>query len=139
MNAHVYRLKQINSFEQELNEEKIKQIRTIQKYHSVINFCDACLFIVQFCVLWLNFGFLSNFQEVINKISGMILHGLVLWFGTLTVFLKIIEKQFLKKVRKHDKQITLVEKQENAIKNLLQKRCLIMKFQNLSLKRFFLR
>ena len=51
----------------------------------------------------------------------MILPGLVLWFGTLTIFLTIVEEQFLKKVRKHEKQITLIEKQANAIKHLVSK------------------
>jgi len=157
-NAHLHRLQKINSFEQELLEEKVKHIRIKQKCHSVIrpvtrsrkgvkpprkifdppgkmywtsfkiighsskklgpsqktlrtswcpklvtglsviNFCDACLFIVQFCVLLLNVGFLSNFHDVIGSISGIILHSLVLCFGALTVFLKIIEKQIIKKV-----------------------------------------
>ena len=35
--------------------------------------------------------------------------------------MKIVENQFLKKVRKNEKQITLVEKQANIIKTLISK------------------
>jgi len=65
MNDHLYRLKQINENECELHEEEIKQGSIIQKYHSIINFCDACLLVVQFRMFLLHVGFLSNFQEII--------------------------------------------------------------------------
>jgi len=70
-------LRQINKIEGEFHKEKIKHIRIIEKYHSVINFWDTCLFIVQFCVLLLNVGFLSNFHDLIGKTFTMISHGLV--------------------------------------------------------------
>jgi len=58
-NAHSYRLRQINEIEREFHEEKIKHTILIEKYHSVINFCDACLFIVRFCVFSLNVVFVK--------------------------------------------------------------------------------
>lgn len=53
-NAHSYRLSEINGIEREFHEGKIKHTTLIQKYHGVINFSDACLFVVQFCVVSLN-------------------------------------------------------------------------------------
>jgi len=84
----------------------------------LINFCDACLLIVQFCVILLNVVFLSNFQD---NISGKILQGLNLLFGALSIFLKLVEKRYFKKIRKHVKKRTLVEKQVNTVRNLVSK------------------
>jgi len=121
MNAHLYRLQKINEIEQEFYKEKIKQESTIQRYHCTINFCDAFLLIVQFCVVLLNVVFLSYFQEILGNISGKILQGLNLLFGALSIFLKLVEKRYFKKSRKHEKKKTLIEKEANTVRNLVSK------------------
>jgi len=69
----------------------------------------------------LNTGFLTNFQEIIGKISGKILQGFNLLFGSVSIFLKVIEKHLLKKIQKHEKQQTLIESQINSIRNMVSK------------------
>jgi len=69
----------------------------------------------------------------------MILQGFNLLFGAVSIFLKDIEKRFVKQVQKHEKQKTVVEMQANSIRNRFKKRCQTTKSQKLNLKRFFLR
>jgi len=52
----------------------------------------------------LNVGFLANFQEIIDNISGKILQGLHLIFGSVSIFLKVVEKHLFKKNQKQEKQ-----------------------------------
>ena len=64
---------------------------------------------------------MSNFQEIIVKISSMILQGFILLFGTVSIFLKVIAKRMSKNVQKHEKQKTLVEIQANSIRSMVSK------------------
>jgi len=63
-----------------------------------------------------NVDFLSNFQEIIGHISSMILQGFNLLFGSVSIFLKVIEKLLFKKFQKHEKQKTFIEMQVNTIR-----------------------
>ena len=87
----------------------------------MINFCHVCFILIQFCIFLLSVGFLSNFQEIIGNISGQILQGLNLLFGSISIFLKLIEKHLFKKIQKHEKQKTLIESQINSIRNMVLK------------------
>jgi len=69
----------------------------------------------------LNTSFLVNFQEIIGNISGKILQGLNLLFGSVSIFLKVIEKYLFKKIQKNEKQQTLIESQINSIRNMVSK------------------
>jgi len=69
----------------------------------------------------LNVGFLANFQEIIGNITGKILQGLNLIMGSVSIFLKVIEKHLFKKIQKHEKQKTLIESQINSIRNMISK------------------
>jgi len=69
----------------------------------------------------LNVGFLANFQEIIGNITGKILQGLNLIMGSVSIFLKVIEKHLFKKIQKHEKQKTLIESQINSIRNMVSK------------------
>jgi len=51
----------------------------------------------------------------------MILQGFILLFGTVSIFLKVIEKRMSKNVQKHEKQKTLVEIQANSIRSMVSK------------------
>jgi len=57
----------------------------------------------------LNVGFLSNFEEIISTISGKVLHGLNVFSGSASIFLKVIEKFLFNKIQRHEKQKTLIE------------------------------
>jgi len=87
----------------------------------------------------LNVGFLANFQEIIDNITGNIFQGLNLIFGSVSIFLKVIEKHLFKKTQKHEKQKTLIESQINLIETWFRKRCQTMKFLKMSLKKSFLK
>jgi len=102
--GHLYRLQQIHEIEKQIHFEKIKQESVVKKYHCVFNFFHVCFILVQLCMFLLNVGFLANFQEIIGNISGNILQGLNLIFGSVSIFLKVIEKHFFKKIQKHEKQ-----------------------------------
>ena len=65
--------------------------------------------------------FLTNFQEIIGNNLGKILQGLNLIFVSVSIFLKVIEKHFFKKIQKHEKQKTLIESQINSIRNMVSK------------------
>jgi len=69
----------------------------------------------------LNVGFLANFQEIIGNITGKILQGLNLIMGSVSIFLKVIEKHLFKKIQRHEKQKTLIESQINSIRNMVSK------------------
>jgi len=69
----------------------------------------------------LNAGFSANFQKIIGNISGMILQGLNMIFGIVSIFLKVIEKYLFKKIRKHEKPKTLIESEINSIRNIVWK------------------
>ena len=69
----------------------------------------------------LNAGFSANFQKIIGNISKMILQGLNMIFGIVSIFLKVIEKHLFKKIRKHEKPKTLIESEINSIRNLVWK------------------
>ena len=69
----------------------------------------------------MNVGFLANFQEIIGNITGKILQGLNLIMGSVSIFLKVIEKHLFKKIQKHEKQKTLIESQINSIRNMISK------------------
>jgi len=119
--SHLYRLHQIHEIEKEIHFEKIKQELVVEKYHRVINFFHACFILVQFCIFLLNAVFLANFQEIIGNISGKIFQGLNLILGIVSIFLKAIEKHLFKKIRKHEKQKTLIESQINSIRIMVSK------------------
>jgi len=119
--GHLYKLQQIHEIEKEIYFEKIKQKSVVKKYHRVINFCHVCFILVQFCMFLLNVCFSSNFQEIIGNISGKILQGFNLFFGSVSIFLKVIEKHLFKKIQKHEKHKTLVENQINSIRNMVSK------------------
>jgi len=102
--GHLYRLQQLHEIEKEIHFEKIKQESVVTNYHHVINFCHVCFILVQFCMFLLNVDFLANFQEIIGNISGKILQGLNLIFGSVSIFLKVIEKKLFKKIQTHEKQ-----------------------------------
>jgi len=55
-------------------------------------------------MLLLNVGFLSDFKEIIGTVSGKVLHGLNVFFGSASIFLKVIEKFIFKKIQRHEKQ-----------------------------------
>ena len=119
--GHPYRLQQIHDIEKKIHFEKIKQESVVKKYYHVINFFHVCFIHVQFCMFLLNVGFLANFQEIIGNISGKILQGLSLTFGSASIFLKVIEKHLFKKIQKYEKQKTLIESQINLIRNMVSK------------------
>jgi len=119
--GHLYRLQQMHEIEKQIYFEKIKQESVVKKYHHVINFFHVCFLLVQFCMFLLNVGFLDNYQEIISNISGKILQGLNLIFGSASIFLKVIEKHLFKKIQKHEKQKTLIESQINSIRNMVSK------------------
>ena len=107
MNPSLYRLHEIHKIEKKLHEEKLKHSAMIKKYHCFLNFSTfGCLLIFQFCMFLLNVGFLSNFEEIIRTISGKVLHGLDLFFGSASIFLKVIEKFLFNKIQRHEKQKT---------------------------------
>jgi len=66
----------------------------------------------------------------------MVLQSLALFFGTLTMSVKFIEKHLMVKVRKHEKLKTLIEAKSNSIKNLVSKAYLLTIFQTKSILRF---
>jgi len=119
--ANLYRLQQLHEIEKEIHEEKIKHSAIIKNYHCVISFCHVCSLIFLFCMFLLNVGFLSNFQEIIGNISGMVLQGFNLFFGSVSIFLEVIENHLFKKIQKHEKQKTLIEKQISSIRNMVSK------------------
>jgi len=84
-------------------------------------FFHVCFILVQFCTFLLNVGFLANFQEIIGNISGKILQGLNLIFGSVSIFLKVVEKHLFMKNQKYEKQKTLIENQINSIRNMVSK------------------
>jgi len=69
----------------------------------------------------LNVGFLSNFEEIIRTISGKVFHGLNLFIGSASIFLKGIEKFLFNKIQRHEKQKILIELQLNSIRNMISK------------------
>jgi len=117
----LYRIRQIHEIEKEIHFEKIKQELGIKKHHRVISFCHVCFMLLQFFMFLLNVGFLSNFQEIKGNISEKILQGSNLLFGSVSIFLKVIEKYLFKKIQKHEKQKTLIENQINSIWNMVSK------------------
>jgi len=122
MNPNLYRLHEIHKIEKILHEEKLKHSAMIKKYHCLLNFLTfGCLSIFQFCMFLLNIGFLSNFEEIIGTISWKVLHGLNVYFGRASIFLKVIEKFLFNKIQRHEKQKTLIELQLNSIRNMISK------------------
>jgi len=119
--GHLYRLQQLHEIEKEIHFEKIKQESVVTNYHHVINFFHVCFILVQFCMFLLNVDFLANFQEIIGNISGKILQGLNLIFGSVSNFLKGIEKFLFNKIQRHEKQKTLIEMQHNTVYNMVSK------------------
>ena len=136
--GHLYRLQQIHEIEKQIHFEKIKQKSVAKKYYRVINFCHVCFILVQFCMFMLNVGFLANFQEIIGNISEKILQGLNLIFGSVSIFLNVIEKHLFKEIQKHEKQKTLRAK-STRFETWYRKRCQTMKFVKVSLKKSFLK
>jgi len=86
----------------------------------------------------LNFGFLASFQEIEGNISGKILQGLYLIFGSVSIFLKVIEKHLFKKIQKHEKQKSLKAK-STRFETWFRRRCQTIKFLKVSLKKSFLK
>jgi len=121
MNPNLYRLHEIHKIEKELQEEKLKHSAMIKKYHCLLNFCTGYLLIFQFCIFLLSVGFLSNFEEIIGTISGKVLHGLNVFFGSSSIFLKVIEKFLFNKIQRHEKQKTSVVTKVNNITNMVSK------------------
>jgi len=120
MNPNLYRLHEIHKIETELNEEKLTLCND-KKYHCLLKFCTGCLLIFQFCMLLLNVGFLSDFEESIGTISGKVLHGLNVFFLSASIFVKVIEKFLFNKIQRHEKQKTLIKMQLNSIRNMISK------------------
>jgi len=69
----------------------------------------------------LNVGFLSDFEEIIGTVSGKVLHGLNVFFGSASIFLNVVEKFLFNKIQRHEKQKTLIELQLNSIHNMISK------------------
>jgi len=87
MNPNLYRLHEIYKIVRGLNEEKLKHSAMIKKCHWLLNFCTGCLLIFQFCMFLLNVGFLSDFEDIIGTISGKVLHELIVFFVSGSIFL----------------------------------------------------
>ena len=121
MNPNLYKLHEIHKVEKELQEEILKHSAMIKKYHCLLNVRPGCLLIFQFYTFLLNIGFLSDLEEIIGTISGKVLHGLNVFFGSASIFLKVIEKFLFKKIQRHEKQKTLIEMQVNNIINMVSK------------------
>jgi len=119
--GHLYRLQQIHEIEKQIHFEKIKQESVVKKYHHVINFFHVCFILVQFCMFSLNVGFLANFQEIIDNISGKILQGLNLLFGSVSILLKVIEKHLCQENSETCEAKSLIENQTNSIRNMVSK------------------
>ena len=64
---------------------------------------------------------MSDFEEIIGTISGKVLHGMNVFFANASIFLKVIEKFFFKKIQRHEKRKTLIEMQLNSIRNMVSK------------------
>jgi len=64
---------------------------------------------------------LSDFEEIVGTISRKVLHGLNVFFGSVSIFLKLIEKFLFKKIQRHEKQKTLIEMQVNNIISMVSK------------------
>jgi len=88
VSASTYKcIQQMHEIEKQIHFEKFKQESVVKKYHHVIYSFHVCFTLVQFCMfLLLNVGFLANFQEIIGNISGKILQGLSLVFGSVSIF-----------------------------------------------------
>ena len=96
MNPNLYRLHEIHEIERGMNEQKLKHSAMIKKYHCLLNFCTDCFLIFQFCMFLLNFGVLSDFEEIIGTISGKVLHGMNVFFvHASTCFLYMLQTCFL--------------------------------------------
>jgi len=121
MNPNLYRLHEIHEIERGMNEQKLKHSAMIKKYHCLLNFCTDCFLIFQFCMFLLNFGVLSDFEEIIGTISGKVLHGMNVFFVNASIFLKVTEKFLFKKIQRHEKQKTFIEMQLNSIHNMVSK------------------
>jgi len=94
----------------------------IKKYRCLLNFLTfGHLLIFQFCMFLLNVGFLSYLEEIIGTISGKVLHGSNVFFGSASIFTKVIEKFLFNKIQRHEKQKTLIELQLNSIRNMISK------------------
>jgi len=62
-----------------------------------------------------------KFRRIIGTISGKVLRGLNVFFGSASIFLKVIEKFLFNKIQRHEKQKTLIELQLNSIRNMISK------------------
>ena len=69
----------------------------------------------------LNVGFLSSFEEIIGMISGKVLHGLNVFFGSASIFLKVIEKFLFNKIQRHENQKISVVMRVNNITNMVSR------------------
>jgi len=106
------------------NKSILRKLNKSQSLKSIIMwsiFSCFCFILVQFGMFLLNVGFLANFQEIIGNISGKILQGLNLIFGSVSIFLKGIEKFLFNKIQRHEKQKTLIEMQLNSIRIMVSK------------------
>ena len=121
MNVHLYRLQQINIIAQELHEEKLKQESITQRLHCGINFCNGCLLGIQFLMVLASVGFLSSVSKMVGTKFGIMCQSIYLFFSTLTISIKFIEKHLIATLQKHEKLKHLIENEVNTITNLASK------------------
>jgi len=121
MNVHLYRLQQINESGQELHEEKLKQESITQRLHCGINFCNGCLLGIQFLMVLASVGFLSSVSKMVGTKFGIMCQSIYLFFSTLTISIKFIEKHLIATLQKHEKLKHLIENEVNTITNLASK------------------
>jgi len=57
----------------------------------------------------------------VERKTTKILQGLNFLFGSVSIFLKVIEKHVFEKIQKHEKQKSLIENQINSIRKVVSK------------------
>jgi len=72
-----------------------------QGLHCRINFCNGCLLGIQFLMILASVGFLSSVSKMVGTKFGIISQSIYLFFSTLTISNKFIEKHLITTLQKH--------------------------------------
>jgi len=140
MDPSLYRLHEIHKIERGLSEKNVKHSTMISRYHCLLNFFTfGCLLIFQFCMFLLNIGFLSNFEEIIGTISGKVLHGLNVFFGSASNFRKYLKNSFSTKYRDMRSKKLWLSCGSTQFVTWFRRCWLTTKFLKSSLRKFFLK
>ena len=116
-----YRLHKINDIQKTLELEREKRAALSKKYHRAVKVVDGVDVALITTSLGLGIGGVGLLSTIVAVPAVIVMEGVALATGALSIVGKYINKKFVSKAEKHEKIKVLAEAKLNTISDLISK------------------